>query len=94
MSQKPFITLQNLFTSKMEEPSPKKLKKDDCHPADSLRALARKLDMPIDSLEFARYMDENDPIRHLRKEFHYPKMKELHESKRKRIHDYMYMQGF
>lgn len=73
------IVWKNLFTSKMEEPSPKKLKKDDRHPADSLRALARKLDMPIDSLEFARYMDENDPIRHLRKEFHYPKMKELHE---------------
>lgn len=31
----------------------------------------------LESVEFARHMDSIDPLRQLRQEFHYPKMKTL-----------------
>lgn len=47
------------------------------HPSTALLALAAKLGREVENLEFAQYMDQHDPLRHLRDEFFYPKMKDL-----------------
>lgn len=59
-------------------------KTDELHPAEKLLATAKKLGKEVEDLEFALYMDEQDPIKHLRNEFFYPKMKDLVTSKYRR----------
>jgi hypothetical protein len=54
---------------------------DGFHPAEKLLAAAKNYGKEVEDLEFALYMDEQDPIRHLRNEFFYPKMKDLVTSK-------------
>ncbi|KAK7468216.1 hypothetical protein BaRGS_00036539, partial [Batillaria attramentaria] len=72
--------------AKRSKPLPPENSTDGCHPADSLGdlhpgekllALASRLGVEVEDLKFAQYMDQQDPIRHLRDEFFYPKMKDL-----------------
>ena len=46
-------------------------------PVDELLAVSTKIGHQLKDVEFARYMDSVDPLRHLRDEFCYPKMKTL-----------------
>lgn len=50
---------------------------DGLHPVEKLLATAKTVGKDLEDLEFALYMDQQDPIRHLRNEFCYPKMKDL-----------------
>ncbi|PVD31768.1 hypothetical protein C0Q70_07186 [Pomacea canaliculata] len=50
---------------------------DDSHPGDKLLCIATKLGLTVEDEAFAEYMDEQDPLRSLREEFFYPKMKDL-----------------
>lgn len=61
------------------EPLIKKAKMTDCksHPVEELLALSKQTGYDLESVEFARHMDSVDPLRHLRQEFYYPKMKTL-----------------
>jgi len=43
----------------------------------ALEAIARKRNLDMGSIEFAKYMDEADPLKHLRSSFLYPKMRDL-----------------
>ena len=45
------------------------------------QSLAEELRCNIEDLEFARQMDSRDPLRHLRDEFIFPKMKDLPDGK-------------
>lgn len=47
------------------------------HPLEDLQAIAREIGHDLDTVEFAWHMDSIDPLRHLRQEFCYPKMKTL-----------------
>lgn len=47
------------------------------HPLEELQAIAKKIGHDLDTVEFARHMDSIDPLKHLRQEFCYPKMKTL-----------------
>ncbi|KAK6959717.1 kynureninase isoform X2, partial [Biomphalaria glabrata] len=47
------------------------------HPLLELQQIASENELAFDHLKFARLMDEKDPLRHLRNEFHYPKMSEI-----------------
>uniref|UniRef100_A0A2C9L3S0 Aminotransferase class V domain-containing protein n=1 Tax=Biomphalaria glabrata TaxID=6526 RepID=A0A2C9L3S0_BIOGL len=47
------------------------------HPLLELQQIASENELVFDHLKFARLMDEKDPLRHLRNEFHYPKMSEI-----------------
>ncbi|KAH9491998.1 hypothetical protein Btru_029597 [Bulinus truncatus] len=47
------------------------------HPVVELKRIASENNMSLSDLKFSRYMDERDPLRHLRQEFHYPKMSEV-----------------
>ena len=44
---------------------------------DALNYQSEKWDIPITSEAFARKLDENDPLRHIRNEFFYPKNRTL-----------------
>ncbi|XP_052765596.1 kynureninase-like [Mya arenaria] len=50
---------------------------DRPHPIQELRQVAKEINHDLDTLEFARHMDAIDPLRGLREDFHYPKMKTL-----------------
>ena len=54
--------------------------KDGLHPGEKLLSIAKQLGCSVEDVEFALYMDKNDPLRHLRDEFFYPKMKDLESS--------------
>ena len=45
------------------------------------QSLAEELGYNIEDLEFARQMDSRDPLKHLRDEFIFPKMKDLPDGK-------------
>ncbi|KAL4217588.1 hypothetical protein ACF0H5_022330 [Mactra antiquata] len=47
------------------------------HPMEELLSISKEIGHEIETLEFARHMDSVDPLRHLRQEFHYPKMRTL-----------------
>lgn len=49
----------------------------DLHPGEKLLAIASRLGREVEDLEFAQHMDEHDPLKHLRADFFYPKMKDL-----------------
>jgi hypothetical protein len=51
------------------------------HPRDRLEEIAREQGLDVTDRGFAEYMDSIDPLRHLRGDFCYPKMKELNNSK-------------
>ena len=46
-------------------------------PVDQLLAVSTKIGYQLEDVEFARYMDSVDPLKHLRDHFCYPKMKTL-----------------
>jgi hypothetical protein len=48
-------------------------------PQDILNNQAEKWQIPITSEAFARKLDENDPLRHVRDEFYYPKIGNLRQ---------------
>ena len=50
---------------------------DGLHPGEKLLSTAEQLGMKVEDVDFAVYMDQQDPLRHLRDEFFYPKMKDL-----------------
>ncbi|KAK7091303.1 hypothetical protein V1264_009004 [Littorina saxatilis] len=50
---------------------------DGLHPSEKLLSIAKQLNKNVEDLDFALYMDEQDPLRHLRNDFFYPKMKDL-----------------
>ena len=52
------------------------------HPMDELLAKAADWGYNVADIEFCRRMDEEDPLKDLRKEFCYPKKCDLPESKR------------
>ena len=54
--------------------------KDGLHPGEKLLSIAKQLGCSVEDVEFALYMDQNDPLRRLRDEFFYPKMKDLESS--------------
>lgn len=47
------------------------------HPLEELLQISKEIGYDLDTIEFARHMDNIDPLKHLRAEFHYPKMKTL-----------------
>ena len=51
--------------------------KTTVHPMEELLAVSADTGYQLEDLEFARYMDSGDPLKHLRDEFCYPKMKTL-----------------
>lgn len=61
----------------MDIPPLKRLKQNEEHPAETLQSISKKKGLSIESLEFAKFMDQNDPLGKLRQDFNYPKMKEL-----------------
>ena len=52
------------------------------HPIEDLQAIAEKLGVPMLDEKFVQHMDDIDPLRELRQDFHYPKNKDLIGSKR------------
>lgn len=48
-----------------------------CHPLEELQRMAASWSVPLDSEDFARLADINDPLSVFRGKFHYPKMREL-----------------
>ena len=50
---------------------------EHCHPAETLREKATSWNSDVTSQEFAKKMDAEDPLRHLRDQFHYPKSIDL-----------------
>lgn len=55
----------------------KKGKLSQPHPCDELQEVAKELNCDVKDLKFAKHMDDHDPIRILRQDFHYPKMKHI-----------------
>ncbi|XP_021364292.1 kynureninase-like isoform X1 [Mizuhopecten yessoensis] len=55
----------------------KKAKVDALHPCDELKRIAKELDCEMTEKEFAKHMDNIDPLQSLRQDFYYPKMKEV-----------------
>lgn len=51
------------------------------HPLEQLKMIAQEQGLDLTDRGFAEYMDSIDPIRHLREDFCYPKMKDLPKSK-------------
>lgn len=51
------------------------------HPLERLKEISQEQGLDLTDRRFAEYMDSIDPIRHLRKDFCYPKMKDLPKSK-------------
>nr|XP_011423822.2 kynureninase [Crassostrea gigas]XP_034302418.1 kynureninase [Crassostrea gigas] len=47
------------------------------HPLERLKVIAQEQGLDLTDRRFAEYMDSIDPIRHLREDFCYPKMKDL-----------------
>ena len=47
------------------------------HPLEELLKISETIGHDLDTVEFANHMDSIDPLKHLREEFHYPKMKTL-----------------
>ncbi|XP_033758332.1 kynureninase-like [Pecten maximus] len=47
------------------------------HPCDTLKQIANTLNCDITDGKFAQHMDEHDPLKDLRQEFFYPKMKDV-----------------
>lgn len=47
------------------------------HPLERLKEISQEQGLDLTDRRFAEYMDSVDPIRHLRKDFCYPKMKDL-----------------
>ena len=47
------------------------------YPCCQLSSLANTMRMTVEQEEFAKHLDEQDPLRHLRDDFFYPKMKDL-----------------
>ena len=47
------------------------------HPLDDLLKISTETGHQLEDVKFARYMDSIDPLRHLRDEFCYPRMKTL-----------------
>lgn len=56
-------------------------KEQNVNPQDILQNYAKKWQIPITSEAFARRLDENDPLNHVRDEFYYPKVGTLPKSK-------------
>ena len=50
------------------------------HPLNELEKIAKESGLEMSSVEFAKLMDDSDPLKELRQEFHYPKMGEIHDS--------------
>lgn len=50
-------------------------------PFQTLLRLAKSSEVEITDTEFARLLDEQDELKNLREEFHYPKMKDLPSGK-------------
>ncbi|XP_061181559.1 kynureninase-like [Saccostrea echinata] len=50
------------------------------HPRDSLEKIASDQGLDLTDRKFAEYMDSVDPLRHLRDDFCYPKMKDLQKT--------------
>ena len=51
------------------------------HPAQILKTRAEEAQLDVWSEAFARFMDKQDQLQGFRDKFHYPKMKELPNSK-------------
>ncbi|XP_050393721.1 kynureninase [Patella vulgata] len=51
--------------------------RSDMKPSEELEAIAKQQGCCLEDLKFAQYMDTIDPIRPLRQDFHYPKMKDI-----------------
>jgi len=49
------------------------------HPAEQLLRLAKEKGLQITDQDFAKYLDENDELGHIRKQFHIPRVCELLE---------------
>ena len=49
------------------------------NPAEELLLLAKEQNVKIDDEAFAKYLDDNDEISHLRKQFYIPRVSELLE---------------
>ncbi|KAK3800037.1 hypothetical protein RRG08_029759 [Elysia crispata] len=47
------------------------------HPIEELQAISDQSGLQLKDEKFARLMDEKDPLRHLRNEFHYPTMSQI-----------------
>ena len=47
------------------------------HPAEQLLRLAKEKDLQVTDQEFAKYLDDNDEMSHIRKQFHVPLVCEL-----------------
>ena len=52
-------------------------KEEKLSPQDILNNYANKWQISMTNEAFARKLDENDPLRHLRDEFYYPKIRSL-----------------
>jgi len=46
-------------------------------PEHILQQLAKEKGIPITSIEFMKYLDEIDPLKHLRNEFIFPKVSQI-----------------
>jgi len=55
-------------------------------PLQQLLDSSRLWDCPLTDVRFARAMDDNDPLRGFRQQFHYPKLRELPNSLGRPIH--------
>ena len=51
------------------------------HPLEELQAISDQSGLKLKDQKFAQLMDEKDPLRHLRNEFHYPTMSQILNSK-------------
>ena len=49
------------------------------HPAEQLLRLAKEKGLQVTDQEFAKYLDDNDEMSHIRKQFHVPLVCELLE---------------
>ncbi|KAG8231946.1 hypothetical protein J437_LFUL008866 [Ladona fulva] len=66
------------------------------HPSVTLRNLAKKWGVDVESDEFVKNMDDQDPLRDYRAKFCYPKMKDLPHTDLEQVHpedDCIYLNG-
>lgn len=52
-------------------------KEEELHPQNILSQWATEWNTPMGSEAFARKLDENDPLKHFRNEFYFPKLEKL-----------------
>ena len=71
------LEIKNDGTSSVSDPALNKQSLIKRHPLEDLLEVSAKTGYQLEDVEFARHMDSVDPLRHLRDEFCYPKMKTL-----------------